>query len=136
MGVLFSILENPESTLFTVLHKNCTMEKSKQMELEVLVAIRNNPKVSADEFYTIFECCWPEYRAVMSDLYNNGLFIVSCHEIIPGLNRLELTGSGKRRETELLLERFNGLSKIISEPKKTRKSRSFPARVPQMRINV
>ena len=112
------------------------MEKSKQMELEVLVAIRNNPKVPADEFYTIFECCWPEYRAVMGDLYNNGLFIVSRHEIIPGLNRLELTGSGKRRETELLLERSNGLSNIISEPKKTRKLRSLPVSISQMRINI
>jgi hypothetical protein len=96
------------------------MEKSEHMELEILIAIRNNPKVPVDEFYTIFEHRWPEYRALMSDQYNNGLFIVSSHEVIPGLNRLELTSSGKRRETELLLERSIGLSKILAMPKKTK----------------
>jgi hypothetical protein len=76
------------------------MEKSKQMELEILVAIRNNPKTPADEFYTIFDCCWPEYRARVSYLYSQGLFVISRHEIIPGLNRLELTRTGKTRESE------------------------------------
>ena len=81
------------------------MEKSKQMELEILVAIRNNPNVSVDEFYKIFDGCWREYRICMGELYNQGLFIISPHEIIPGLNRLELTDTGKLRESELLLER-------------------------------
>jgi hypothetical protein len=100
------------------------MEKSKQMELEILVAIRNNPKTPADEFYTIFDCCWPEYRTRMSYLYSQGLFVISRHEIIPGLNRLELTRTGKTRESELLLEREAGLSRIISESKKAKKPRT------------
>ena len=131
MHIQLSILFNPESTLFTVLLKNCTMEKSKQMELEILIAIRNNPKVPVDEFYNIFDCCWSEYRAAMSELYNRGLFIISAHEIVPGLNRLELTEPGKIRETELLLERSNDLSKIISVPKKIKKSRSL-IRIPHL----
>jgi hypothetical protein len=100
------------------------MEKSKKMELEILVAIRNNPKTPADEFYIIFEGCWPQYRAVLSDLYNKGLLIISPHEMIPGLNRLELTVTGKRRETELLLERAEGLSRILIILKKTKKLRT------------
>jgi hypothetical protein len=100
------------------------MEKSKQMELEILVAIRNNPKTPADEFYKIFDCCWPEYRESMSYLYSQGLFIISRHEIIAGLNRLELTRTGKSRETELILEREAGLSRILSIPKKTKKPRT------------
>lgn len=107
------------------------MDKSKQMELEILVAIRNNQNVPVDEFYKIFDCCWPEYRKAMGDLYNQELFIISPHEIVPGLNRLELTETGKRRETELLLERSNDLTKIISEPKKVRKSRSM-FRIPHL----
>ncbi|HSZ32301.1 MAG TPA: hypothetical protein VK772_03275 [Puia sp.] len=100
------------------------MEKSKQMELEVLVAIRNNPKAPVDEFYKIFDCCWPEYRESMSYLYCQGLFVISKHETIPGLNRLELTRTGKSRETELLLELEAGLSRIISIPKKIKKPRT------------
>jgi hypothetical protein len=124
MPTQLSILEYPESSLFTVPLKNSTMENIKQMELEVLIAIRNNPKTHVDEFYKIFECCWPEYRTLMGDLYNKGLFIISRHELIRELNRLELTDMGKRRETELLLERSNALSKILSAPKKAKKPRT------------
>jgi len=92
------------------------MEKHEQRELEILIAIRNHPKTPIDEFCKIFDCSWPEYREVMSDLYDDGLFIISSHEIIAGLNRLELTGNGKRRESELLLERSTNLSKLISRP--------------------
>jgi hypothetical protein len=131
MPAHLSILFNPESSLFTVPLKNSVMDKSKQMELEILVAIRNNPNVPVDEFYKVFDCCWPEYRKCMSESYNQGLFIISPHEIIPGLNRLELTDTGKSRETELLLERSNDLSKIISEPKKIRKTRAM-FRIPHL----
>jgi hypothetical protein len=96
------------------------MGKHQKRELEILIAIRNHPKTPIDEFCRIFDNCWPEYRSVMSDLYNEGLFIISSHEIIPGLKRLELTGNGRRRETELLLERSINLSKIISITKKTK----------------
>jgi hypothetical protein len=125
MPVQLSILFNPESSLFTVPLKNSTMEKSKQIELEVLIAIRNNQHIPVDEFYKIFDCNWSVYRRSMGELYNKGLFVISPHETIPGLNRLELTGTGKCRETELLLERSNDLSKILSEAKKTKKPRTF-----------
>jgi hypothetical protein len=101
------------------------MGKSEQIELEVLIAIRNNQNIPVDEFYKIFDCNWPIYRMSMGDLYNKGLLIITRHEIIPGLNRLQLTGTGKCREMELLQELSNDLSKILSEPKKTKKSRTF-----------
>ena len=101
------------------------MGKSEQMELEILIAIRDNPNIPVDEFYKIFDCNWPIYKVSLGDLYNQGLLIITRHETIPGLNRLELTGTGKCRESELLQERSNDLSKILSDPKKTRKSRTF-----------
>ena len=124
MPLQLSILFNPESSQFTVPLKNSTMGKSEHMELEILIAIRNNQKTPVDEFYKIFDCNWPIYRVSMGELYNKGMFIITPHEIIPGLNRLELTGRGKCRETELLHERSNDLSNILAEPKKTKKPRT------------
>jgi hypothetical protein len=100
------------------------MEKSEQMELEILISIRNNPNIPVDEFYKIFDCNWTIYRVFMGVFYNKGLFIISRHEVIPGLNRFELTWKGKCREKELLEERSKKISKSLSEQKKTKKPRA------------
>jgi hypothetical protein len=102
------------------------MENNKQMELEILIAIRNNQTIPADEFHTIFDDRWPDYRTSMVSLYNKGLLINSCHAIIPGLNIWELTGAGKLRISELLFERSNDLAKMLSEKIKIKKLLIFP----------
>jgi hypothetical protein len=103
------------------------MDNIDQMEIEILTAIRNNQTVPADDFYKLFENCWSEYRENMAALYHKELFIISRHDTIPGLNRLELTGKGKLRIADLLYQRSNDLSKKLSEPKKAKKARTFPA---------
>jgi hypothetical protein len=125
MPVQLSILFNPESSLFTVPLKNSTMEKSEQMELEILISIRNNPNIPVDEFYKIFDCRWTTYRVFMGVLYNKELFSISRHELIPGLNRFELTCTGKGREAELLQERDREIAKILSGHNKAKKSRAL-----------
>lgn len=110
------------------------MDNITQMEIEILTAIKNNQSAPADDFYKLFENCWSEYRENMAALYKNELFIISRHDAIPGLNRLELTGKGKLRIADLLFQRSNDLSKKLSEPKQTKKSRTFPALSSLLRI--
>jgi hypothetical protein len=100
------------------------MEKSEQMELEILIAIRNNPTIPVDEFYKIFDSNWTIYRVYMGVFYNKGLFMISRHEVIPGLNRFEQTWKGKCREKDLLEERSKEISNTLCEHKKAKKPRA------------
>jgi hypothetical protein len=108
----FHILFNPNN-LFTVALKKTTMENSKQMELEILIAVKNSPTLPMDEFPTLFGEDWMDYKRYMISSYNNGLLNQVWHHIIPGLKIWELTGVGKRVLTELLLERSNDLSERL-----------------------
>lgn len=98
------------------------MENIKRRELEILMAIRNNQAVPADEFHKLFDDRWPDYRESMASLYTKGMFILS--------SKLELTSEGKRRVTELLCERSGDLSNILLIGRKTKKSGNFPVRNP------
>jgi hypothetical protein len=91
------------------------MENRKHMEIEILVAIRNNKSTPADEFYKIFDYQWLDYRKTMISLFNKGLFTATNHNKIPGLIVWELTGAGECRLTELLLERSDDLSKRVND---------------------
>jgi hypothetical protein len=101
------------------------MENSKQMELEMLIAIRDNQTIPADEFYKIFDECWPDYKNCLVSLHNTGLLIKSRHDIIPGLKTWKLTNAGNYRITDLLLKRSNDLSERLTGPKKIKKLRTF-----------
>jgi hypothetical protein len=98
------------------------MENIKQVELEILIAIRNNETIPADEFYKLFDHRWPEYRKSMGSLYDGGLFIISRQYNKPGANKFELTPDGKLRVTELLSERSEDIHIKLSEGKKVRSS--------------
>ena len=91
------------------------MENIKQVELEILIAIRNNEAIPADEFYKLFDHRWPEYRKSMGSLYDRGLFIISCQFNMPGANKFELTRDGKLRVTELLSERSDDIHIKLTE---------------------
>jgi hypothetical protein len=130
-------LFNPEFPT-AVSSKWVAMENSKQKDLEILIAVSSHQTTPADEFHRIFEYHWLNYRKNMISLYNEGFFVAAHHDTIQGLTNWKLTGAGKNRIEELLLERSNDISKkhfnltasreteIPASMIKTEKVRTFP----------
>ena len=85
------------------------MEKLKEMELEILITIRNNETVESNQFYKLFENRWPDYRECVSILYDRGLFINADLRAMPGLKKFELTKQGNNRVSQLLSERSHAV---------------------------
>ena len=85
------------------------MEKLKEMELEILITIRNNETIESNQFYKLFENRWPHYRECMSILYDRGLFINADLKAMPGLKKFELTKQGNNRVSQLLSERSHAV---------------------------
>lgn len=85
------------------------MEKLKEMELEILITIRNNETIESNQFYKLFEDRWPNYKECMSILYERGLFINADSEAIPGLKKFELSKQGSNRVSQLLSERSHAV---------------------------
>ena len=78
------------------------MEKLKEMELEILITIRNNETIETDQFYKFFENRWPEYQNSMGILLDRGLFINADWQAVPGMKKYALTKQGNNRISELL----------------------------------
>ena len=93
------------------------MEQVKQLELLILIAIRNNRNIPSDEFSKLFDQNWPDYSLRFNVLTTEGLFIHSTLEHMPGLNRYHLTRKGKLRITELLNERSSEISVKLAQLK-------------------
>jgi hypothetical protein len=85
------------------------MEKLKEMELEILITIRNNETIESNQFYKVFGSRWPQYRESLSILYNRGLFVLDDLQTMPGLKKFELTKPGKDRVSQLLSERSHAV---------------------------
>ena len=85
------------------------MEKWKEMELEILITIRNNETIDSNQFYKLFEDRWPHYRECMSILYNRGLFTNADLKTMPGLKKYELTKQGNNIVSQLLSERSHAV---------------------------
>jgi len=85
------------------------MEKLKEMELELLITIRNNETIESNQFYRLFECRWPQYRECLNALYNEGLFVQGDLQSMPGLKKYELTKQGNDRVSQLLSERSHAV---------------------------
>ena len=85
------------------------MEKLKEMELEILITMRNNETTESHEFYKLFECRWPQYRECMSILSDRGLFTNTEFKNFPGLKKYELTKQGNNRISQLLSERSHAV---------------------------
>jgi hypothetical protein len=86
------------------------MEKLKEMELEILITIRNNETIESDQFYKLFENQWPHYRECISILSDRGLFINADLQSMPGLKKYELTKQGNNRVSQLLSERSHAVN--------------------------
>jgi hypothetical protein len=85
------------------------MEKLKEMELEILITIRNNETIDSNQFYKLFENQWPRYRECISFLSDRGLFINADLPGLPGLKKYELTKQGNNRVSQLLSERSHAV---------------------------
>lgn len=96
------------------------MQNTKQMELEILIAIRNNQTIPAYEFHKLFDHNWPDFRKSMDTLYDQRLFIISSQDKMPGSHILELTPEGNRWVTKLLSECTNEIHMNLSGHKQVR----------------
>ncbi len=85
------------------------MEKMKEMELEILIAIRNNETVESNQFHMLFGNKWPFYKECISLLSDSGLFEYKNLEEMQGLKKYELTKQGNNRITQLLNERSHAI---------------------------
>ena len=85
------------------------MEKLKEMELEILITIRNNETIESNQFYKLFGNRWPHYRECISILSDRGLFIIADLQAMPGLKKYELTKLGNNRVSQLLSERSHAV---------------------------
>jgi len=94
------------------------MEQVKQLELGILITIRNNETIPTDEFHKLFDNNWHSYSVRFKHLTAEGLFIVSTIENSPGLYRYELTKKGKIRIMELLSERSNEIHIKLAQLKR------------------
>jgi hypothetical protein len=84
------------------------MEKLKEMELEILITIRNN-EIASNQFYKLFDDRWPYYQECISILSDRGLFIQADLHAMPGLKKYELTKQGNNRISQLLSERTHAV---------------------------
>jgi hypothetical protein len=85
------------------------MEKLKEMELEILITIRNNETLESNQFYKLFEDRWPQYRECISILSDRGLFTNADLQSMPGFKKYELTKQGNNRVSQLLSERSHAV---------------------------
>ena len=85
------------------------MEKLREMELEILITIRNNETTESNEFYKLFDNRWPQYMECMSILSGRDLFINADFKNNPGLKKYELTKLGNSRISQLLSERSHAV---------------------------
>jgi hypothetical protein len=91
------------------------MDNRKEMELEILITIRNNETVPCNEFYRLFDGHWLPYRKIFNVLYEQGLFIISGPQDMPGANRFELTRIGNGIVSKLLDERSQDIHAHIAQ---------------------
>jgi|SRR5579863_559077 len=96
------------------------MEKLKEMELEILITIRNNETIESNQFYKLFEDRWPKYRECLSILYNKGLLVQGDLQIMPGLKKFELTKQGNDRVSQLLNERSHAVHVKLANLRRTK----------------
>ena len=85
------------------------MEKLKEMELEILITIRNNETMESNQFHKLFGDRWPYYRESISILYDRGLFTNAELKAMPGMKKYELTKQGNDRVSQLLSERSHAV---------------------------
>jgi hypothetical protein len=90
------------SALLPCILKTASMDNIKTLELEILIVVRQNRKVSTHHFYKLFEHRWKLYDSKFNELATEGLFETVA---IEGMPVYELTSKGKVRISELIEQR-------------------------------
>jgi hypothetical protein len=91
-----------DTTFLSSIIKTASMENSKNLELEILITVRQNRKVPANDFHKLFEHNWNFYNSKFNQLITEGLFMPVR---IADLPVYQLTSRGKTRIAELLEQR-------------------------------
>ena len=79
------------------------MEQAKSLELEILLAVRNNKRVPARKFRELFEQDWNLYRSKIHELIVQEFLKISTQG--QGICVFRLSSKGEYRMDELLTER-------------------------------
>jgi hypothetical protein len=79
------------------------MEQAKSLELEILLAVRNNKRVPARKFHELFEQDWNLYRSKIHELIVQEFLKISTQG--QGICVFRLSSKGEYRMDELLTER-------------------------------
>jgi hypothetical protein len=103
------------------------MEYSKEMDIVILVTIRNNETVPFYKTHKLFDNKWHIYCYRFIELTHEGLFKICYLDAVPGLHGYELATKGKIRLTELLAERSNEIKKNLAKLER-------PTKAPDPRI--
>jgi hypothetical protein len=76
------------------------MEQAKRLELEILLAVKNNKTVPARKFHQLFEQDWNLYRSKFNELIVKKFLKISTQE--PDICVFELNSKSESRIDELL----------------------------------
>jgi hypothetical protein len=90
------------------------MDNSKTLELEILIAVRQNRKIPTRDFYKLFGHNWKWYDAKFNQLMIEGLFLPVRMGDLPVF---QLTSRGKTRIAELLEQREGEIAVRILQMK-------------------
>ena len=82
--------------------KTASMDNIKNLELELLIIVRQNTKVLIDQFHKLFDHKWILYHPKFNELLTDG-YVDAVK--IAGMVVYELTSKGKGRINELLKQR-------------------------------
>lgn len=82
--------------------KTASMDNNKNLELEILITMRQNKKVPIDRFCNLFEHGWILYHTKFNQLMMEGLFVPVQ---IADLSVYQLTPAGKARIAQLVEQR-------------------------------
>src|SRR3954447_4568142 len=85
------------------------MKTLNEMELEILIAIRNNDATQSNQLCQLFGHQWPDYKEYLNVLFTRGLFGEAEVTDMPGLKKYQLTYQGNNRIGQLLTERSHAV---------------------------
>jgi hypothetical protein len=89
------------------------MGQAKTLELNILLALRNNKTVPIRKVHELFDQDWSLYRSKFNELIIKSFFKISTE--IPGICTFELNQKGNDRINELLIERAKEIEIRLSQ---------------------
>jgi len=90
------------------------MDNIKEMELEILITIRNNQVTPCSELCKLFDNRWPAYGKIFNHLYDQTMIKISGRELVPATERFELTPAGNLMISKLLEDRSHDIHAKIA----------------------